>query len=340
MSEMILTTGSELVVKAAADLGVSLMFGYPITPATEILELWVDLCQTNKDYQYLQTEDEIAAGFGVCGSVLAGKAAFAASAGPGNILMQDAISMAESMRLPFVGIMVGRGGPSTGTVIYSQQEVILTTHGGNGEGLRIVYSPGNLNELYEMTQKAFEAAWKYRFPAFVLTDGYLCKTKQNIPLRRNYHHLKSERIAKGAMRNCYNLEEELYDKLQKDFDDFKKVGSIAEAEEYELDGAKTIIVAHGIVGLAAKAAVIAMREQGKAIGLFRPKTLSPFPAEPLFRRLRNCQKIIFVESAQGQLEMITRSKVKISCETRNYFKPALGITSEELVDFFQKERLE
>lgn len=337
MSEIINITGNELVVQAAADIGASLMFGYPITPSTEILENWVNLCQTNKDLDYLQTEDEIAAGFGVCGATLAGKIAFTASAGPGNVLLQDSISMAESMRLPFVAIIAQRGGPSTGTVIYSQQETILTVHGGNGEGLRIVYAPGDLQELYEMAQAAFVSAWKYRFPAFVLTDGYLCKTKQNLVLRRNLKKIGVEKIATKNMRNCFSMEEELFEKLQIDLKDFEKLSFMAQAEEDEVKDANLLVIAYGTVAMSVKQALTKLREQGLKIALLRPKTLSPFPAAQLSRVLSKEKKVIFIESSHRQLEMLTRAKIKIAGEISRYNRPAMGITPEEVENFLKKE---
>jgi len=123
MKEKQFLTGAEVVVKACIDAGAKMMFGYPITPGTEILSHWIREAQTDKSLKYLQTEDEIAAGFCVCGAVLAGEKAFTATAGPGTVLMQDALSMADGMRLPVVVIVVQRGGPSSGTVIYSQQGI-------------------------------------------------------------------------------------------------------------------------------------------------------------------------------------------------------------------------
>jgi len=120
------------------------MFGYPITPGTEILTDWIRHSQENESLHYLQTEDEIAAGFMVAGAVMAGTKAFTATAGPVTVLMQDAMSMADGMRLPFVAIIAQRGGPSSGTVIYTQQEVNFAIHGGNGEGLRIVFFPSTV----------------------------------------------------------------------------------------------------------------------------------------------------------------------------------------------------
>ena len=61
--------------------------------------------------------------------------------------MQEPMSMAEAMRIPTVVVVQQRGGPSTATVIYSQQEVTLTCFGGNGEGLRVVYSTSTIRSL-------------------------------------------------------------------------------------------------------------------------------------------------------------------------------------------------
>jgi 2-oxoglutarate ferredoxin oxidoreductase subunit alpha len=144
-----LLTGNEVLTRGAIAAGAKLMTGYPITPTTEIMEHWAEAASQDKSLKMLQTEDEMSAGFALIGANLAGTKAFTASAGPGNVLMQDAFSMAEALRIPTVAFIMQRGGPSTGTVIYSQQEVNLTCLGGNGEGLRIVYSTSGLQDLYD-----------------------------------------------------------------------------------------------------------------------------------------------------------------------------------------------
>lgn len=174
-------TGNEVVAWAALAAGADIMYGYPITPQNEIMHYWTRMAP-KYERAFLQTEDEISAGFTTVGGVLAGKRAFTATAGPGNVLMQEAMAMAEMMRLPTVVVVTQRGGPSTATVIYSQQELNLTCFGGNGEGLRIVYSPASHDELFTYVIKAFNSAWKYRFPTFVLGDGYQSKMREPVTL--------------------------------------------------------------------------------------------------------------------------------------------------------------
>ena len=227
-------TGNEAVAWAALAAGADIMYGYPITPQNEIMQYWARLAQNMKSS--LQTEDELSAGFTTVGGVLAGRRAFTATAGPGNVLMQEPMSMAEAMRIPTVVVVQQRGGPSTATVIYSQQEVTLTCFGGNGEGLRVVYSTSSHQELFDYTIKAFNTAWKYRFPTFVLADGYQAKMRESLvlydPQEKGQKMVSTEAFvgkpgtpgedrAPAHLRNTYNIEEELMDELAKDIKDTK-----------------------------------------------------------------------------------------------------------------------
>lgn len=351
-------TGAEVVVKACVDAGAKTMFGYPITPGTEILSHWIRAAQTrliggqaDKSLKYLQTEDEITAGFCVCGAVMAGEKSFTATAGPGTVLMQDALSMADGMRLPFVAIVVQRGGPSSGTVIYSQQEVNLAIHGGNGEGLRIVYSPSNLTELYEYTRLAFNNAWKYNFPAIVLSDGFLMKTRQLVDLDFKIKNFSAEPMisenTQKNIRNIYTFEEELGEKLAIDKKDFEKMADeVVQSEFYCSRGQVAtcpydeLIIAHGIVAGAAKEAVDILQSQGKKVGLFRPITLSPFPTKELNDLAKQVKKIWIVESSMGQLRDLVKQNLDIDSDRLKQidglYKPAEGIESEEIVNLLLK----
>ncbi|MBI5023156.1 MAG: ferredoxin oxidoreductase [Candidatus Magasanikbacteria bacterium] len=332
-------TGAEIATQAAVDAGAEMMYGYPITPVTEVFTNWIKQGQ-----KYLQTEDEIAAGFAVCGAAMAGQKAFTATSGPGHILMQDALSMAEGMRLPFVAIVAQRGGPSSGTVIYSQQEVTLACFGGNGEGLRLVYSPGTLAELYTLIRRAFNESWQYYFPAIVLTDGYTVKTRGLVDLE----NLKMENVVSAPLvvegeikhwPNIFTFEEELYSEVMKSKTDFDKItANIATAEEYQTDDAEILLIAHGIVGAATKVAVDQLRSAGKKVGLFRPITLRPLAAARLNNAVKKVKKIICIESSLGQLARIIKDElapdIQVSFEYLQY--PGLGIEIDEIVSRVSK----
>lgn len=353
--------GNQIAAYAALNAGATNFFGYPITPSSEILETWVrlvgDLNKPNKSpvtnilLDYLQCEDEMTSGFGMIGACLAGKKAFTATAGPGNVLMQDAFSAAEALRIPTVALIIQRGGLSTSTVIYSQEEVTLTCFGGNGEGFRIVYSPSGLQELYDYTIKAFNSAWKFRFPTFILADGYQGKMEGEINLHEmdSSYYVKPQPILLGEkskkgiptnMRNCYDQEEEIYEVIEEYRKDFERLSpEISESESYNTEDADSVIIAHGIVATAAKVAVNQLRESGKKVGLWRPITLRPLDVKTLVKTIRGKKQIIYIESALGQLARMVNDEIvrnEVNIKIREFYKPALGITPAEIVDFINK----
>lgn len=352
-------TGNEVIAWAAIAAGADIMCGYPITPQNEIMHYWTRLAP-RFGRGFLQTEDEMSAGFATIGGVLAGKRAFTATAGPGTVLMQDPLAMAEMMRLPVVAIICQRGGPSTATVIYSQQEVNLTCFGGNGEGLRVVYSPSSHHELYAYVLKAFNTAWTYHFPTFVLGDGYQSKMREPVelfdPVERGSGPVATLPYlgAPGIpginqepvlLRNTYNLEEELFAVLSQYQAEYEKMAEkVAEYEQLGREGAEVMVVAHGVVARAARAAVEELRGRGVPVGLFRPITLRPFPAAALRRVLAGdgapgtVRKILVCESAQGQLERLVKEALyglASPPQMSGYLRPGLAITPEEIIDQLQ-----
>lgn len=329
--------GNEILAHAAFEAGAKAMFGYPITPTTEVLATWARLVE-NTDRKVLQTEDEAAAGFGVIGVVLAGYRAFTATGGPGMILMQDPLAMAEAMRLPMIVFDGQRGGPSTGQVIYSQQEVNLAIYGGNGEGLRIVYSTSSLQDLYEYGKKVFDTAWKYKFPTILLYDGYQGKMKGVVEMpdngSRDLGIKKEEPILTGNIRNTYNLEEELADVVTENLRYFSQIkGELIESEIYPNEDFDLLLCAHGIVAAAAKLAIDKLRQQGIKASLFRPITLSPFPTEKADEEISKAKKIFVFESSHGQFSGLIKDNVfRIKVDYLETFKPGLGFTPEEITE--------
>lgn len=339
-------TGNEAVAWAALAAGAEIMYGYPITPQNEIMQYWTRLAP-RYEKKFLQTEDELSAGFTTIGGVLTGRRAFTATAGPGNVLMQEPMSMAEAMRIPVVVVVQQRGGPSTATVIYSQQEVNLTCFGGNGEGLRVVYSTSSHQELFDYTIKAFNTAWKYRFPTFVLADGYQAKMRESLkiydPAEQGIELVPAEPfVGKSGtpgedrppthLRNTYNVEEELLDVLSKDIEEYESVApEIVEYEDFNTEDAEILVIAHGVVFRSAAMAVKELATAGEKVGYFRPITLRPFPQEQLRRAAEKAKMLLVVESAYGQLLKIVKDNIYgLNVPIATLLRPGVGITPEEV----------
>ncbi len=347
--QRVFMTGNEVVAWAAIAAKADIVYGYPITPQNEIMHYWTRLAP-KYGKKFLQTEDEISAGFATLGGVMAGRKAFTASAGPGNVLMQESASMAEMMRLPVVYVIQQRGGPSTATVIYAQQEVTLTTFGGNGEGHRIVFSTATHQELFDYTIKSFNAAWKYRFPTFVLGDGYQAKMREPLtiydPEKRGVELVEPEAmLGQGTgkanfhhFRNTYNTEAELYEVVmanQRDWDEMAQ--EVVEWSEMGCADADVILLTHGIVSRSAKSAYEQLRQEGKKVGFFRPITLRPFPGEQLRQAIKQAKQLLIAESAYGQLVKLVQNAIYgATIEIVPMLRPGVGITTEEIIEEYGK----
>lgn len=334
-------TGNEVVAWAALAAQADIMYGYPITPQNEIMHYWTRLAP-KYDRHFMQVEDEISAGFTTAGGILAGRRAFTATAGPGSVLMQESASMAEMMRLPIVYIIQQRGGPSTATVIYSQQETTLTTFGGNGEGHRIVYSTATHQDLFDYTIKAFNTAWTYRFPTFVLGDGYQAKMREPVtiydPAARRIGMVPTEPYLGDAsssyrhLRNTYNTEDELYAVVmshQREWDDM--ADKVVEWDARDCDDADVVILTHGVVSRSGLEAYQTLRAAGKKVGYFRPITLRPFPGQQLQQVLRRARTLFLAESSYGQLKKLVENALFGNpIRIVPLLKPGVGITAEEI----------
>lgn len=348
-------TGNEVCAWAAIAAEADIMYGYPITPQTDIMQYWTRLAP-KFGRKFLQTEDEISAGFTTIGGVLAGKRAFSATTGPGNVLFQEPMSMAEMMRIPTVVILPQRGGPSTATVIYSQQEVTLTAFGGNGEGFRVVYSTAGHQDLYDYTIKAFNTAWRYRFPTFVLGDGYQAKMREPVtiydPAERGIKMVKTEPLVglSGTpgvdrpaeyLRNTYNTEEELLEVVLAIAEDFEKAApEIIEWQDFDTEREMDVLIlAHGVVSRSAQGALPLLAEAGIRAGHFRPITLRPMPEEQMRRAAVKAKRILVVESAYGQfLKLVQQTLYGLDRPIDTLLRPGAGVTAEEIVEHIKEGR--
>ena len=96
-------------------------------------------------------------------------------------------------------------------------------------------------------------------------------------------------------------------------------------------------MAHGIVAAAAKKAIKNLAEQGIKVGLFRPITLSPFPASEAEEALKTAKKAVLFESSLGQFYRLLKSQLELAIPTKTIFKPGVGFTPEEMAQILKEE---
>lgn len=178
--EKLILSGNQAVAMAAMDSDLKLYAGYPITPATKIMEILSKELPKNGGVM-IQTEDEMAALGNVIGAGFAGKRAMTATSGPGFCLMTELVNLAVMAEVPAVIINSQRGGPSTGLPTKTEQsDLEIAVLGGSGDSPRIVLAPTTVEECYQCAANAFYLAEKYQGPVIVLLDFFLSNSIKNI----------------------------------------------------------------------------------------------------------------------------------------------------------------
>jgi 2-oxoglutarate ferredoxin oxidoreductase subunit alpha len=169
----LLMTGNEAIALGAAAAGLKCFFGYPITPASEIME-WLAVHLPKLGGKVLQTEDEISAICAVAGASWAGEKAMTATSGPGVSLMSEALGLLSIAEIPAVIVDSQRGGPSTGLPTKTEQsDLLLALYGSHGDTPRVVIAPTSVPDCFSMIGWAFYLAEKYQLPVIVLVDQAL-----------------------------------------------------------------------------------------------------------------------------------------------------------------------
>jgi len=335
----IISTGNELAAIAAIDAGCKFFGGYPLTPSSEIMHSLSDMLPKVGGVA-IQMEDEIAGICCVIGAAMSGKRAMTATSGPGISLKAENLGLAQIAEVPLVCIDVMRGGPSTGLPTrVSQGDVLQVKNPSHGDYKSITLCAGNLAECYTQTARAFNLADRFMQPVFVLLDETLGhmhgramiptaeQIKKEVKPRKQFDGKPEEYFPYGVeqdepailntmfkgyryhftglhhdkhgfpteeMETCKLLIERLFNKVEAHEDELESY------EEYKLEDAEVMIVAYGSVSLAVKEAIRVLRKENIKVGLFRPITLWPSPAQKIKEYTDKIKKVLCVELNMGQ----------------------------------------
>ncbi len=176
-----LLTGNDAIAMGAIAAGCRFAAGYPMTPATSVLVYLADHA-VQYGIVFKQAEDEIAAVNMLIGAGFAGVRALGATSGGGFALMTEAVGFAATAEVPLVMVMAQRGGPSTGLPTRTMQaDLNQVLYASQGEFARVVVAPGDVEECFRETFRAFNLAEKYQLPCFILTDKYLADSSVTQP---------------------------------------------------------------------------------------------------------------------------------------------------------------
>lgn len=175
-------SGNQAIVAGALAAGCRFYAGYPITPASDILEEMAKRLPPIGGAS-LQTEDEIAAIASVVGASIAGVKAMTATSGPGFSLMQEMLGLATMAEVPVVVVNSMRAGPSTGMPTKMEQaDLNIALYGGHGEAPRIVLAARSVEDSFYQAMHAFYLSETFQMPVILLTDQSLSHRTSTLPM--------------------------------------------------------------------------------------------------------------------------------------------------------------
>jgi 2-oxoglutarate/2-oxoacid ferredoxin oxidoreductase subunit alpha len=302
--------GSEAIAEAMIAAGCRCFAGYPMTPFTEVLEHMARKLPAVGGV-CMNAESELEAVGMVWGAAATGVRAATGSTGQGLSLMQESLAEATLARLPLVVLDMARGQGD-----YFQ----ATRGGGHGDYRHLVLAPGDVTEAVELVQLAFHLADTWRNPVLLYGDYYLAHTAQSVdvvpldfgPLPEKSWALDGSSGGSGSAKlvsplgtnkqrqgGGYNLADHYQACAAATAEMVEGVAPMAEVET--CDGAEVIVVAFGTPARYVRAAVRSLNDEGFRVGLVRPVTLFPFPAEAVAKAAEGARSVAVYETNQGQM---------------------------------------
>jgi 2-oxoglutarate ferredoxin oxidoreductase subunit alpha len=308
----VLMTGNAAIGEAAIRAGCQCYFGYPITPQNELTEYMATHLSRRKGCSFVQAESEISAINMVYGASLAGVRTMTSSSSPGISLKQEGISYLAACELPAVIVNMSRGGPGLGSISAAQSDYFQATRGGgHGDYRTIVLAPSSVQELADLTHRAFDLADKYRIPVIILGDGMLGQMME--PVEFKHEAPKELPVRSNALRGAKGRPsryiktftskpaelEEINWSLFRRYQLIKKEETTYET--FMTEDAELIVVAFGIAARIAKGAINRARSNGMKVGMLRPITLWPFPSQKLEELAKKTRHYLVFEMNMGQM---------------------------------------
>jgi 2-oxoglutarate ferredoxin oxidoreductase subunit alpha len=343
-----LVLGNIACAEGAIHAGCRFFAGYPITPASEISHhLSYELPKAGG--VFLQMEDEIASIASVIGASWAGAKAMTATSGPGYSLMQENIGYAHMTETPLVLVDVQRSGPSTGqSTDPSQQDIYQAKYGAHGDYEVIALCPWSVQEMFDLTIRAFNLAETYRTPVMLMSDGMIAHIEEKLivpekveavnrrkptsmfstpwgtedpslvpemPSFGEGHRLlvtgsthRPDGVRDMSPRFHQMIINRIRDKV------LKAEPRIRDIHTENLGDADIAVLCFGASARPCMEAVKKARANGIKAGLFRLKTIWPFPEETVKKLAEKVDSIIVVEMNFGKM---VKEVQRAACDRAN-----------------------
>jgi 2-oxoglutarate ferredoxin oxidoreductase subunit alpha len=372
--DRILMSGNQAIAVGAIAAGLTYFAGYPITPASDILE-WLSAKLPQVGGLTIQCEDEIASLCSVLGASYTGAKAMTATSGPGLSLMTEVLGYAGTAEIPCVIIDAQRGGPSTGLPTKTEQSDLQhALYAGHGEAPRVVIAPITVEDCFWSTIDAFNYSERFQVPVILLTDQGLATRMEVIHKPDTSKVELWERKTSAGLNGDYKRYAYTDDSVSPmgipgeeggqyvstgiEHDEYGHPGytpeihigmqtkrwaklaplanGLARHELYGDEQPEIAIIGFGSTYGPVREAVAAMRERGLSVGAFYPRVLGPFPAERVKQFAANATRVVVPEvNFTGQLARLVRSECGLTVESHPKCD-GLPFTAEDIQDLISE----
>lgn len=362
-------TGNEAAGLGAVRGGVRFVAGYPITPATEMLE-WMAAALPKVGGVLVQAEDELASINQCIGASFGGTPSLTATSGPGFALMTESIGLAVCSEVPVVIVDVMRCGPSTGIATKNEQsDLNIAVNGMHGDAPHLVLAPTSITDCLFTTQWAVHLAESLQVPAIVLSDQSLGQTravvdrpadiafmaKRIVPEQIGEHYRRYAIGASsvspmalpgqaGAQYTADGLEHTeagapsslpADHRAQLDKRQHKLTAFNYGAHWAEIDGSgDTAIISWGSSCGPIREALARLRQAGQDIRLLAIRLLAPERPLEMARALEGVKRVLVVEQSHSrQFHRYLRAAYDLPGEVRVFNRPGpLPFRPQEIID--------
>lgn len=294
---------------------------YPITPQTHIVEELAQICADGRlDAEFIMVESEHSAMSACCGTSAVGARTFTATASQGLALMHEMLFIASGLRLPIVMAIANRALSAPLSIWGDQSDVMAERDCG---WVQVFAETGQ--DAFDLTVQMFKVAEDSRvlLPAIVNIDGFtlshvieplIMESQEDIdeflpPYRAQvvldpgdpvsigpvgfpelYTEIKMQQDQ--ALIGAYDVVLEVWEQWEKKFG-----RSYRPVESYRAEDAEILINIAGAVSGTARVAVDRMREEGRKVGVIRPRLWRPYPFEDMRRAVQGARAVAVVDRA-------------------------------------------
>ncbi len=330
--------GDTACAEGAISAGCRFFAGYPITPATEIAERMAGRLP-QLDGTYIQMEDELASMNAVLGASWAGVKAMTSTSGPGFSLMMENLGLGIMLETPCVLVNIQRAGPSTGLpTMVAQSDMMQARWGSHGSYEIIALVPSSVQEMFDLTIRAFNLSEKYRIPVLVMADEAIGHMSEKLVIPEikpeNIVNRKKPKVAPDQYwpyaadadlippmavagegyrfhttglthdeRGYPLMTVEAQDKLIRRLVNKIRLNraDIIQVKEFLIDDADIIVCSYGISARISRLAIELARKEGLKAGLLQLVTVWPFAEDRVRQLAHQARAFVVPEINMGQI---------------------------------------